>query len=238
MTDAPIDPGRFIDDEALVFEDEEAAPAVAAPASKTKRRRAPRGGADRSEPAAEAAPETEPPAAVAPPEAAPVATTTDAPHDANAAPPVDVTASPRLSPFRRYALPAIVGLSLVSSFASVGGLIAVGRSLADLRVERARAAEESEALAHVPATVAKLDRAVATLAAAAAQPAPAGGISPDDLRHALDDLRLALAARQPQGVSALVDQSRSSFSEIATRLDRIEQAMRRPAVVRPAPSLR
>jgi hypothetical protein len=51
--------------------------------------------------------------------------------------------------------------------------------------------------------------------------------------HPLDMLRLALDPRQPTGVDALNNMTRSGFSEIGTRLDRI-QARLGVAPARPA----
>lgn len=121
---------------------------------------------------------------------------------------------------------AIVCLALFTSLLSLGGLIAVSRTLARAGVAREEAVAERDALRRVPQLVqhlddasAKLDTAATRLAAASPNGPPA---SVADVQHQLDMLRLALDQRQPAGVSSLNDMTRSGFSEIGTRLDRIQ----------------
>jgi hypothetical protein len=121
---------------------------------------------------------------------------------------------------------AIVCLALFTSLVSLGGLIAVSRTLARAGVAREEAVAERDALRRVPALVQHLDDASAKLDGAASRLAAASPNGPPasvaDIQHQLDMLRLALDQRQPAGVSALNDQTRAGFSEIATRLDRIQ----------------
>lgn len=121
---------------------------------------------------------------------------------------------------------AIVCLALFTSLISLGGLIAVSRTLARAGVAREEAVAERDALRRVPSLVrhlddasAKLDTAASRLAAASPHGPPA---SVADVQHQLDMLRLALDQHQPAGMSALNDQTRAGFSEIGTRLDRIQ----------------
>jgi len=121
---------------------------------------------------------------------------------------------------------AIVCLALFTSLISLGGLIAVSRTLARAGVAREEAVAERDALRRVPQLVqhlddasAKLDTAATRLAAASPNGPPA---SVADVQHQLDMLRLALDQRQPAGVASLNDMTRSGFSEIGTRLDRIQ----------------
>ncbi|MBA2932942.1 hypothetical protein HZF05_02415 [Sphingomonas sp. CGMCC 1.13654] len=121
---------------------------------------------------------------------------------------------------------AIVCLALFTSLISLGGLIAVSRTLARAGVAREEAVAERDALRRVPQLVqhlddasARLDAAASRLAVASPNGAPA---SVADVQHQLDMLRLALDQRQPAGVSSLNDMTRSGFSEIGTRLDRIQ----------------
>ena len=124
---------------------------------------------------------------------------------------------------------AIVCLALFTSLISLGGLIAVSRTLARAGVAREEAVAERDALRRVPQLVqhlsdasAKLDAAATRLAAASPNGPPA---SVADVQHQLDMLRLALDQRQPAGVSSLNDMTRSGFSEIGTRLDRIQSKL-------------
>lgn len=121
---------------------------------------------------------------------------------------------------------AIVCLALFTSLISLGGLIAVSRTLARAGVAREEAVAERDALRRVPDLVhhlddasARLDAAATKLAAASPNGAPA---SVADVQHQLDMLRLALDQRQPAGVASLNDLTRSGFSELGTRLDRIQ----------------
>jgi hypothetical protein len=127
-------------------------------------------------------------------------------------------------PRREVMLLAIVALALFTSLLSLGGLIAVGRTLAHAEADRAHVEDERAALAHMPAVVKSLDDASARLALAASRtPASSGTppVSADDLRHALDDLRLSLAARQPDSLGPLSGLTRDGFSELGSRLDRL-----------------
>jgi len=121
---------------------------------------------------------------------------------------------------------AIVCLALFTSLISLGGLIAVSRTLARAGVAREEAVAERDALRRVPQLVQHLDDASAKLDAAATKLAAASPNGPPasvaDVQHQLDMLRLALDQRQPAGVSSLNDMTRSGFSEIGTRLDRIQ----------------
>lgn len=227
MTDTPIEPTDFAaagDDEELVFEDVPAVPPK-------KSRRAPAKGRD---------------AAELPPSAAPDTAATEEPADPPAPVPQPGDASagsdhPAAAPRdrRQVLLLAIVGLALFTSLMSLGGLIAVSRTLAAAQAQREQAASERAELARLPEMIAALDRMDARLAAAPAQASPAPvatGAAPltaEDLHHSLDDLRLALANRQPAGANAIGDTLHSGFSEIGTRLDRIEARLARPAPARP-----
>jgi hypothetical protein len=104
---------------------------------------------------------------------------------------------------------AIVCLALFTSLISLGGLIAVSRTLARAGVAREEAVAERDALRRVPQLVqhlsdasAKLDAAATRLAAASPNGPPA---SVADVQHQLDMLRLALDQRQPAGVASLND---------------------------------
>ncbi|MDH7639624.1 hypothetical protein [Sphingomonas oryzagri] len=132
---------------------------------------------------------------------------------------------------------AIVCLALFTSLISLGGLIAVSRTLAKAGVAREEAIAERDALRRVPQLVQHLDDASARLDAAANKLAAAAPNGPPasiaDVQHQLDMFRLALDQRQPAGVDALNSLTRAGFSELATRLDRI-QARAGGAPVRPA----
>ena len=121
---------------------------------------------------------------------------------------------------------AIVCLALFTSLISLGGLIAVSRTLARAGVAREEAVAERDALRRVPNLVQHLDDASAKLDAAASRLASASPNGPPasvaDVQHQLDMLRLALDQRQPAGVAALNDMTRSGLSELGTRLDRIQ----------------
>jgi len=143
---------------------------------------------------------------------------------------------------REVMLLAIVLLALFTSLLSLGGLIAVGRTLAHAEADRARSEDERAALARVPAVVKSLDDASARLALAASRtPADVSShpVTADDLRHALDDLRLSLAAHQPDSLGPLSGMTRNGFSELGTRMDRlageVEQIKSRVSASRTAP---
>lgn len=124
---------------------------------------------------------------------------------------------------------AIVALALFTSLISLGGLIAVSRTLARAGVAREEAVAERDALRRVPQLVQHLDDASAKLDAAASKLAAASPNGPPasvaDVQHQLDMLRLALDQHQPAGIDALNSMTRSGFSEVATRLDRIQSRL-------------
>ncbi len=126
---------------------------------------------------------------------------------------------------------AIVGLSLFSSLLSVGGLIAVSRTLAQANSARQEASTERDALAHAPELVARLDGASQRLDTAAARLSGATPSGPPatiaDIRHELDALKLALAEHQPDGVASLNGTTRDGFSEVSTKLDRLTDRLDR-----------
>ena len=136
-------------------------------------------------------------------------------------------AGSKLSPM----LLAIVAFALLTSLISLGGLIAVGRTLARAGADRAQAASERAALAGVSDLVAHLDATSARLDSAGprtAPPAPmatngtAGpAITMADLHHELDALKLALSQRQPEGLTPLNNMTRDGFTEVTTKLDRL-----------------
>jgi hypothetical protein len=238
----PDFPGDDADEE-LVFDDFEMAEApeaapieAAAPAEivsapevieqQPEPRRAPR----RGRKAVEALPSPEPVAEEAPvpsesAEAAEPAAKAEEPAGETSAPfPPRETVPAGSNPHKL--LLAIVCLALFTSLISLGGLIAVSRTLARAGVAREEAVAERDALRRVPQLVqhlddasAKLDAAATRLAVASPNGAPA---SVADVQHQLDMLRLALDQRQPAGVASLNDMTRSGFSEIGTRLDRIQ----------------
>jgi hypothetical protein len=120
---------------------------------------------------------------------------------------------------------AIVGLALLTSLLSLGGLITVSRTLARAEADRQQARAERSALDRAPALIAHLDDASARLAATSAHLSAAAPSGPPatiaDIRHELDLLKLALADRQPQGLDSLGGMTRDGFSEMATKLDRL-----------------
>jgi hypothetical protein len=126
---------------------------------------------------------------------------------------------------------AIVGLSLVSSLLSVGGLITVSRTLAEANAAKQDAQARQDALAGVPGLVAQINRASDRLANASARLASASPSGPPatlvDIRHELDALKLALAEHQPDGVSSLSGTTRDGFAEMAARLDRLSNEFNR-----------
>jgi hypothetical protein len=198
-------------------------------------------------PAPDAAPDAAPPrrargrtsaapvAAEAAPIEEPVPPVSDA--AAPAAAPLEETAGAAPAPFPPQgvvpagARPSILLLAvtlfaLLTSLVSLGGLIAVGRTLARVETERAHAESERAALAAAPALLARLTQAGARLDTAAqryAAAAPAGQPATiADVRHELDLLKIALAGSQPQGLAALNSTTHSGLSEIATKLDQIQ----------------
>ena len=126
---------------------------------------------------------------------------------------------------------AIVGLSLLSSLLSVGGLITVSRTLAQANAARHEAQARQDALAGIPAFVAQLNAASDRLDKATARAAAASPSGPPatlvDIRHELDTLKLALAEHQPDGVSSLSGTTRDGFAEMAARLDRLSDQLNR-----------
>jgi hypothetical protein len=120
---------------------------------------------------------------------------------------------------------AIVTLALLTCLFSLGGLIAVGRTLARAGIDRREALAERAAMERVPALVAHLDEASARLDMVSARltaASPSGApATVADVRRELDSLKLALAQRQPQGLDTLNGMTRDGFSEMATKLDRL-----------------
>ncbi len=237
MTDTPIDPTDLAasGDDELVFDD------IAPAAAPRKSRRTPAKGRD-------AAAGADAPAADLPPSAAPARDVAEEPADPPAPVPQPGDASAGSAPpgaaprdRSRMILLAIVGLALFTSLMSLGGLIAVSRTLAAAQAQRAQASGERAELARLPELIAALDRTNAGLAAASARGGPAappvGTTTPltaEDLRHSLDDLRLALDNHQPAGSAAIGDTLHSGFAEIGVRLDRIDAQLARPAAARTA----
>lgn len=228
-------------DEDLVFDDLDLSdiptgPVTLAPAAvaeapaeepaQTKPRRTPRRGRSSVEEAAAAEPTTivDEPVTSASVETAPAA---DAEEPAGAQPAPfppreEGPAGSRIPPL----LLAIVALALLTSLLSLGGLIAVSRTLARAGIAKENALAEQAALARVPALVAHLDDATARLDAAAGKLAAASPNGPPasvaDVRHEIDLLKLALDGRQPQGLDALNNMTKDGFSEMTTKLDRIQ----------------
>jgi hypothetical protein len=128
---------------------------------------------------------------------------------------------------------AVVGLALLSTMLSLGGLIAVGRALSRVDAERQEAANERDALARVPGLVVRMDEAGVKLEDAATRMAavtPAGPpVTIADVRHELDALKLDLAQHQPQGVDALSGTTREGFAAMTLRLDRLSERLDRVA---------
>ncbi|WP_419827968.1 hypothetical protein [Sphingomonas sp.] len=125
----------------------------------------------------------------------------------------------------RHLVAGAATLSCVASLASLGAVVTVGRTLAAVQAERAEARAEHEALAKLPATIAALDAASRRLAVASAHAAPGDGLSADEFRRGLDGFRASLAGHQPDGMGALTGMTREGLSELATRLDRIEDRL-------------
>ena len=240
MSDAAPLPSDFIGhgaDEELMFDEPLAADAAIVPseAETAKPRRAPRRGRKSFEGGASPEPisvETMPkPSAEADPVAAEEPAGALAPF-----PPLD--AAPVGFKLQFWLL-VIVAFAMLTSLVSLGGLIAVGRTLARAGADREQAAAERSALANVPQLVAHLDAASARLdgatmklpaasstatgPVAAASTAPA--ITMADLHHELDALKLALNQRQPEGLSPLNDMTRVGFTGVTTRLDQLSAQM-------------
>ncbi len=126
-----------------------------------------------------------------------------------------------------------VGLALLSTMLSLGGVIAVGRTLSRVAAERQDSAQEHEALARVPGLAVRMDEAGAKLEDAASRMAAATPAGPPvtiaDVRHELDALRLDLAQHQPQGVETLSGTTREGFAALTLRLDRMSERLDRVA---------
>jgi hypothetical protein len=140
---------------------------------------------------------------------------------------------------RNALLLGIVILALLTSLLSLGGLIAVGRTLAHAEADRARAEDERSALVRVPAIVKSLDEATNKLAIAASHTPNGPPATLDETKRALDDLRLSIAQHQPDGLTPLTGITRDGLSEIGSRLDRlsaqISGARAAPVPSRPMP---
>ncbi len=232
MNDATSTPRDFIGDgadEELIFDEPIAAesPPVTLDAETAKPRRLARRG--RKSAGEDASPEPVPVAAMPFPSAEADPATAEEPAGAPAPfPPLG--AEPAGSKLQ-YALLAIVAFAMLTSLMSLGGLIAVGRTLAHAGADRDQAAAERQALAGIPTLVAHIDAASARLDGIGARIAPASpvaatgaagpAITMADLHHELDALKLALGQRQPEGLSPLNDMTRDGFSEMTTKLDRL-----------------
>jgi hypothetical protein len=244
MSDAATAPDSFVADEELTFgdlaveNDGDATASTGSDPAPTGRRprktptgdqrpaRAPRRKRTESVAPEPAIPEpaTAPPAHIM----ADPAPTTEAVADRPAAPAAAAapTASAPGRDIRTMLLGAIAGCALLSSLASLGGLIAVSRTLAAAQTERARAAEQAETLARLPAIIARLDAAGARLSADAMHaPDGAAAVTLDQLRHEIDGLKAALDQRQAPGLPPLAQGMRDGFGDIGDRLTRIEQAI-------------
>jgi hypothetical protein len=121
---------------------------------------------------------------------------------------------------------AITVFALLSSLLSLGGLITVSRTLAHAEADRENAASQRAKMEAIPALVDRLNAASARLDAASQRYAATSPAGPPatlvDVRHELDLLKLALANRQPEGMGALSSSMHDGFSELSTRLDRLE----------------
>jgi hypothetical protein len=211
------------DDVELVFDDVGAADAHPAPQPEPAPRRGRKTKAAREDAPADPVPVAE---AVRPP-ADDIADMAAAEAPAGAAPePVPPHATEPAGSATPKLLVAITLFALLTSLLSLGGLIAVGRTLASAEAERAHAVTERAALAAAPALLAKLVKAGDRLDAAAqryAAAAPAGQPATiADVRHELDLLKIALAERQPEGLNALTSSTHSGLSEIATKIDLLQ----------------
>ncbi|HET8611477.1 MAG TPA: hypothetical protein VFL92_01790 [Sphingomonas sp.] len=207
-------------DRELVFDE----PAAAPPPRRASRRKSGRAGEAAPRPAPIDAPVPAEESSTAAPQAA-----AEEPAGAPAPFPPQVSAPAGSKP--HPLLLAVVALALVTSLLSLGALIMVGRTLAHAEADRRQAHEERAMLRRVPELVARLDGASSRLDAAArhfASAAPSGKpATVADIRHELDLMKIALAGREPSGVSALDGATRNGFSEISTRLDRIEARLDR-----------
>ena len=235
MSDAAPSPSDFLGadaDEDLIFDEPsavDAVPPVVPAADTAKPSRAPRRG--RKSSGKEASPEPIPADPMPKSSAGAVAATAEEPASpvpASFPPQGAGPAGSRVQPW----LLATVGLALLTSTLSLGGLIAVGRTLAHTEVERTQVAAERQALAGVPLLVAHLDAASLRLDATALRTAPTSptpatsptgspAITLADLHRELDALKLALGQRQPEGLAALNGVAHDGFSEIGTKLDRL-----------------
>jgi hypothetical protein len=229
MSDAAPTPRDFIGDgadEELMFDEPIAADAAPVPseAEIAKPRRVARRG--RKSLGEDAPPEPAPAASMPSPSAEAEPATAEEPAGAPAPfPPLG--AEPAGSKLQFWLL-AIVAFAMLTSLVSLGGLIAVGRTLARAGADRDRLAAERTALAGVPQLVAHLDAASARLDDASARVVPgttASAVGPAitmaDLHHELDALKLALGQRQPEGLGSLNDMTRDGLSEMTTKLDRL-----------------
>lgn len=244
MSDATPTPRDFLGssaDEELMFDEPLAADTAPAPleTETAKPRRVPRRG--RKSLDEDASPEPVPAEPMPSPSAATDPAVAEEPAGAPAPfPPLG--AEPAGSKLSVWIL-AIVAFAMLTSLVSLGGLIAVGRTLARAGADREQAAAERAALANVPQLVAHLDAAsaqidgatvklpaagpTATAPVAAASTGPA--ITMADLHHELDALKLALSQRQPEGLSPLNDMTRDGFTEVTTKLDRLSAQLDRIA---------
>lgn len=205
---SPID----LNEDELVFDDD--APALPAPESKPAKPRKSRATKKKVEAPVEQAPEAEP-----------------EPEPASAPPPAGEVAAPApvlvpSAPARPHPLLiATVALALLTSLFALGGLIAVGRTLAAAQADRKVAADDRAMLEKLPALVARLDAQSARLDAASQKIAasmpggPAATVA--DVRHELDALKLALAGQRPQGYDALDSRVQEGFAALAAKLDRL-----------------
>lgn len=231
MSDMAPDAISFEDE--LVFDEEvplapppppppPSAPAPLAPpppplAPAAKSRRGSRKGTEPDAPEAEAGPALAPPASDAPvPPPSPETPTTAA-----------AAAAPRDK--RQTLHAAALGLALLSTTMSLGGLITVSRTVAAAQAERAEMRDQRAQLKHLTETLGAIDRALAARApqpGSVAGPSPASGaLSPDEFHRGLDGLRLALDTREPGGMATVNASLRAGLGEIAARLDRLEGAV-------------
>jgi hypothetical protein len=131
---------------------------------------------------------------------------------------------------------AIVILALFTSLLSLGGLIAVGRTLAQAEADRGRAEDERNVLARVPEIVKALDSATNKLAIAASRTPGGPPATAADIKQALDELRLSLAQHQPDGLAPLNGLTRDGFAEIGARLDKLSAQVGGRPMPRAAPA--
>lgn len=224
MSDIPPLPDylRDADDEELVFEDAVTV-AIAAEAVPAPRRGRSRKAASPATPEADMVAEPAPPPA---PVLAPA-------PEPDVAPAASVAAAPAGSKIPMLLI-AITLFALLTSLVSLGGMIAVGRALARVEAQGQHSAAERRAFAEAPALIARLtqvgqrlDTASQRYAAAAPSGPPA---SIADIRHELDMLRFGLSQHQPDAVSSLGGITREGFTDLATRIGRLQaQLAPRPA---------